>query len=228
MPAQVFIVRNDATAQATGEAASAPEVNDSALVEAVQQGDAEAFGGLVSRYHGQVYALTARMCGSADAEDLTQDVFLKVLDALRQSGFRREASFRTWLYRIAMNAAINELRQRRRRQQTTGPSLDEPMLTEDGYVARQLADSTDEPYQRAVQRELQQAVHEVLELLTPRQRAALVLIDLEGLSYEEAAQVLSCRLGTLKSRLVRARRAFAEKFRERQPEWRPGRDAAIA
>ncbi len=228
MPAQVFIVRNDATAQATGEAASAPEVNDSALVEAVQQGDAEAFGGLVSRYHGQVYALTARMCGSADAEDLTQDVFLKVLDALRQSGFRREASFRTWLYRIAMNVAINELRQRRRRQQTTGPSLDEPMLTEDGYVARQLADSTDEPYQRAVQRELQQAVHEVLELLTPRQRAALVLIDLEGLSYEEAAQVLSCRLGTLKSRLVRARRAFAEKFRERQPEWRPGRDAAIA
>ncbi len=228
MPAQVFIVRNDATAQATGEAASAPEVDDSVLVEAVQQGDAEAFGGLVGRYHGQVYALTARMCGSADAEDLTQDVFLKVLDALRQSGFRREASFRTWLYRIAMNVAINELRQRRRRQQTTGPSLDEPMLTEDGYVARQLADSTDEPYQRVVQRELQQAVHEVLELLTPRQRAALVLIDLEGFSYEEAAQVLSCRLGTLKSRLVRARRAFAEKFRERQPEWRPGRDAAIA
>ena len=220
VPPQVFIVTGEGRKDAECAPAAAG-VDDSVLVDAAQRGDSEAFGTLVDRYHTEVYALAARMCGPEAAEDLTQDIFLKVLTALRQFRFRREASFRTWLYRIAVNSAINELRQRKRRRQFKGPSLDEPVATEDGYRGRQLPDSTGEPYQRLAQSELQRAVHEVLKLLTPKQRAALVLIDLEGLNYEEAAKVLGCPLGTLKSRLVRARGAFAQKFQQYWPQWAP-------
>ena len=218
-PGEVFIVRDGSTSEAERGGATAPGGADSVLVQAAQQGDIEAFGTLVDRYHTQVYGITTRMCGPAEADDLTQDVFLKVLTAVRQFQFRGDASFRTWLYRIAINTAINELRQRKRLRETTGPSLDEPMQTEQGQVNRQLSDVSTEPYRHAEQNELQRAVQEVLGMLTPKQRATLALIDLEGLNYDEAAEVLGCPLGTLKSRLVRARNAFADKFRQYRPEW---------
>ncbi len=223
-PPQVFVEKSDGGSQPLTEASEGQNVDDSVLVKAAQQGDSEAFGALVDRYHTQIYGLTARMCGSAAADDLTQDVFLKALDALRRFQFHGEASFRTWLYRIGVNAAINELRQRKRRRHIMGPSLDEPVLTDDGPMQRELSDITEEPYRLTAQNELQRDVHEILGRLTEKQRTALVLIDLHGLTYEEAAEVLDCPLGTLKSRLVRARGVFAEKFRECQPQWTP--DAA--
>jgi len=221
MPARLFVIGNRDSDAAGARRHTAWQPEDSALVEAAQRGDAEAFAELVDRYHGQVYGLTARMCGAAEAEDLTQDIFLKALSALRRFQFHGEASFRTWLYRIAVNAAINELRRRKRRGQVLGPSLDEPLATEDGEVARELGDNSDDPYRAAVQTNLQHAVHEVLAGLTPKQRATLVLIDLQGLNYEEAARVLRCPLGTLKSRLVRARSAFAQRFADEKGQWLP-------
>jgi len=220
-PSQMFVEENNDGNRPSAEASAGQDVDDSVLVKAAQQGDGEAFGVLVDQYHGQVYGLIARMCGPAAADDLTQDVFLKALKALRRFQFQGEASFRTWLYRIGVNEAINELRQRKRRRQVMGPSLDEPVITDDGYVQRQLGDTTEEPYRLTVQNELQRVVHEVLGMLTEKQRTALVLIDLQGLTYEEAAGVLDCPLGTLKSRLVRARGTFAEKFRQHQPQWTP-------
>ncbi len=220
-PSQVFVEENNDGDRPLAEASAAQNIDDNVLVKAAQQGDAEAFGILVDRYHSQIYGMVGRMCGTDEAEDLTQDVFLKALKALRRFQFHGAASFRTWLYRIGVNEAINELRQRKRRRQVMGPSLDEPVLTDDGLVQRQLSDTTEEPYRLTVQNELQQVVHKVLEMLTEKQRTALVLIDLQGLTYEEAAGVLACPLGTLKSRLVRARGVFAEKFREHQPQWTP-------
>jgi len=220
-PSQVFVEENNDGNRPADEASATQNIDDNVLVKAAQQGDAEAFGILVDRYHGQIYGLVGRMCGTDKAEDLTQDIFLKALKALRRFQFHGEASFRTWLYRIGVNEAINELRQRKRRRQIMGPSLDEPVLTDDGLVQRQLSDTTEEPYRLTVQNELQRVVHEVLEMLTEKQRTALVLIDLQGLTYEEAAGVLACPLGTLKSRLVRARGTFAEKFRQHQPQWTP-------
>jgi len=218
---QVFVEENGGGDQPLAEGNAAQDVDDSVLVKAAQQGEAEAFGVLVDRYHRQIYGLVVRMCGQAAADDLTQDVFLKALDALQRFQFHGEASFRTWLYRIGVNTAINELRQRKRSRQIIGPSLDEPVLTDDGLVERQLSDTTEEPYRLTAQNELQRAVNEVLKMLTEKQRTAVVLIDLQGLTYEEAAEVLDCPLGTLKSRLVRAREAFAEKFREHEPQLIP-------
>jgi RNA polymerase sigma-70 factor (ECF subfamily) len=187
---------------------------DQALVEAAQAGDAEAFGELAERYHSNVYGIVYRMCGADDAADLTQEIFLRALRALRKFQFHGDASFRTWLYRIAVNACINELRSRKRRADIEGPSLDEDIQTDDGSVSRTVPDETRSPHVLAERAEIQRAVHEIVSMLSPKHRAALTLVDLQQLDYEEAATTLECPLGTLKSRLARARKQFAEKWRQ--------------
>jgi RNA polymerase sigma-70 factor (ECF subfamily) len=183
------------------------------LVERARQGDSEAFGRLVDRYHRRVYGIVYRMCGPDDAEDLTQEIFLKALAALRSFQFQGNASFRTWLYRIAVNASINELRRRKRRRAVEGPSLDSPVSTEDGSVERDLADEHDlEPSEAVERNETQRMVREVLLRMRPQHRLVLTLIDLEGMEYRDAANILKCPLGTLKSRVARAREAFAREY----------------
>ncbi|NLO08083.1 MAG: sigma-70 family RNA polymerase sigma factor [candidate division WS1 bacterium] len=185
---------------------------DQALVEAAQAGSPEAFGELARRYHANVHGIVYRMCGADEAPDLTQEIFLRALRALRKFQFHGDASFRTWLYRIAVNACINELRRRKRRSDVEGPSLDEDIVTDDGTVSRSVPDESRSPHVLAERSEIQRAVHAIVATLTPKHRAALTLVDLEQLDYEEAALVLECPLGTLKSRLARARRQFAEKW----------------
>ncbi len=193
------------------ETESADDV-DRALVEAAKQGDGEAYAQLVDKYHARVYGIIYRMCGSSEAEDIAQDVFVRALRALRSFQFQGQASFRTWLYRIAVNAAINELRKRGRRSQVVGPSLEELQEADNGIAERIAPDYTQAPEVVAERRELQRAVRATLEHLTPKHRAVIVLVDLEGMPYEEAARALGCPSGTVKSRLARARAAFAKVF----------------
>lgn len=207
MGSEVFVnADREAAARSEGE-------HDSELVQAAQQGAIEAFDVLVDHYYPQVYGIACHMCGVQAAEDITQDVFLQAWTALQQFQYRGEASFKTWLLRIAVNTSINRLRKRRRRQQIAGLSLDEPVETESGTVGREVADRTYEPYRMVQRKELQRAVHQVIGRLKPKYQAVLVLVDLEGMEYQQAADVLDCPLGTLKSRLVRARDAFADEFR---------------
>lgn len=187
---------------------------DQVLVEAAQSGSAEAFGELADRYHSNVYGIVYRMCGPDHADDLTQDIFLRSLRALRKFQFHGDASFRTWLYRIAVNACINELRRRKRRGDVEGPSLDEDIETDDGIVSRAVPDETQSPHVLAERAEVQRAVQAIIATLTPKHRAAITLVDLQQFEYEEAAEALECPLGTLKSRLARARRQFAEKWEQ--------------
>lgn len=226
MPTKVFI-KQEKAAEPARPAALAESDDEMRLVERARQGDTEAFGRLVDRYHRRVYGIVYRMCGADDAEDLTQDIFLKALAALRSFQFQGNASFRTWLYRIAVNASINELRRRKRRRAAEGPSLDAPVSTDDGAVERDLADEYDLAPAAEVERsETQRMVREVLARMRPQHRLVLTLIDLENMEYREAAALLKCPLGTLKSRVARAREAFAreyEKYRQEQAQAAEGR-----
>jgi len=219
VPSKVFIEQKKPAAPAR-PAAPAQSEEEVRLVERARLGDAEAFGGLVDRYHRRVYGIVYRMCGPDDAEDLTQEIFLKALTALRSFQFQGNASFRTWLYRIAVNASINELRRRKRRRVVEGPSLDAPVSTEDGAVERDVADeSAGAPAAEAERNETQRTVRELLGRMRPQHRLVLTLVDLEDMEYREAALLLKCPLGTLKSRVARAREAFAREYeKHRQAE----------
>jgi len=214
MGSQAFVDSEDLPVKAGNADQAAVDRADQALVAAAQEGSAEAFGSLAERYHSSVYGIVYRMCGVNEAADLTQDIFLRALRALRKFQFHGEASFRTWLYRIAVNACINELRRRKRRAAVEGPSLDEDVPTDDGGVSRAVPDETQSPHVLAERAEVQRAVQAIVATLSPKHRAALTLVDLQQLDYEEAAAALGCPLGTLKSRLARARRQFAAKWRQ--------------
>jgi len=200
-------------ADSAAQAGEAAEVDDSELVVAAQDGSSDAFSVLVDRYYNKVYGLIYRISGPTDAEDLTQDVFVRVLKALREFQFKGQASFRTWLYRIAVNTTINELRKRKRRRVREGPSLDQTVETDDGDFAREVADDADRPEDAVERTETRSNVWRALQALKPEYREALVLVDIEGLAYQEAAQILGCALGTLKSRVARARAAFGMQYR---------------
>jgi RNA polymerase sigma-70 factor (ECF subfamily) len=186
---------------------------DEILVHRAQHGDTDAFAALVDKYQSKVYGIIYRICGDTeDAQDLGQDVFLRALAALRKFQYHGDASFRTWLYRIAVNACINDLRRRKRRRKIEAPSLDERIVTEQGTIERAIPDRSEMPHEVAERRETQRLVHQLLQMLSPHHRAVLALVDLQQLSYEEAAEALGCSLGTLKSRLSRARSAFKAKY----------------
>ena len=167
------------------------------LIRAAGRGDEGAFEELVRAYEKRVYHLALRMCGNEeDAYEVAQEAFLGAWKGLRF--FRGESSFSTWLYRLTSNAAIDFLR-RQRRQGADGPSLDD----EDSFV--EVADPSPSPHQQAETLELRQALVQGLDTLSPEHRQVLLLRELQGLSYEEIAACLELDLGTVKSRIARAR-----------------------
>ena len=170
------------------------------LVEVAQRGDVESFNGLVRLYEGRVYNLCYRMLGDADsAADAAQDAFLSAFRNLRSF---RGGSFRSWLLRIATNTCYDVLRARKRRPTT---SLDVDSDAEDDGSPLQIADTAEAPDDFALRRELAAAIQRGLADLPEEQRLILVLSDIQGLAYEEIAEVTGANLGTVKSRLSRGR-----------------------
>jgi RNA polymerase sigma-70 factor (ECF subfamily) len=185
-----------ATAQA-----SATNIDEDRLVSAAQQGDLEAFNRLVGLYQDRIFALAARLLGDEDqAADITQDAFLS---AYRNLPHFRNGSFRSWLYRIATNACYDELRRRKRHPVISLEYEDE--AEEKPLIPVELVDTSASPEKEYEQRELEQSIQRALDRLNPDQKAVVALIDLQGLDYQEAAQILGIPIGTVKSRLVRAR-----------------------
>jgi RNA polymerase sigma-70 factor (ECF subfamily) len=172
-------------------------IDDSALATRARTGDLAAFNALVETHQDAVYGLCLRMLASSHAaEDVTQDVFLA---AYRRIDSYRGGVFRAWLLRIAANACTDELRRRRRRPQV---SLDE--ATGDGSPL-DLPDESESPEESVLRGELSRYIQAGLMALPPDQRAAVVLCDVQGLSYEEVSAALHVSLGTVKSRLSRGR-----------------------
>lgn len=169
------------------------------LVERAQRGDVESFDALVRAYEGRVYNLCYRMLGDADsAADAAQDAFLAAFRNLRSF---RGGSFRSWMLRIATNACYDQLRARKRRPTV---SLDEGDDDQESSPL-QIADLAESPTDFALRRELAAAIQRGLSELPDEQRIILVLSDIEGLAYDEIAQITNTNLGTVKSRLSRGR-----------------------
>ncbi len=180
--------------------------DESELVAELQSGSDEAFDWLITHYHGHVYSLLYGMLSdSADAADSTQEVFLKAFRGIR--AFRRGSSLKTWLYRIAVREALNSKRWRWRhlRNQT---SLDAEREAEGNFA--EPADSTESPFEWLAARELQEVVHRALQKVPGVYRTAVFLRDLEGLGYDEIAEVLEISVGTVKSRIMRGRQSLRE------------------
>ncbi|MGB9793115.1 MAG: sigma-70 family RNA polymerase sigma factor [Thermacetogeniaceae bacterium] len=178
------------------------------LVRRAQAGDIEAFEELVVLYQDKVYNLSYYLAGNhADAQDLAQEVFVKAYTGLK--GFRLDADLGTWLHRIAVNLWLN---MRRRQKAAPALSLDDPVQTDEGEIARTVAaaDPAGDPEDALVGKELREKVQKALLSLPEEFRTVLVLREIEEYSYEEIAEMMQCSLGTVKSRLNRARRALKE------------------
>src|ERR1700722_1623819 len=203
--------------QSASEFSEAPSMSDAAhsltwrgdeavLVTELQAGSDAAFEWLVTYYHAPVYNLVyGILMDAADAADVSQEVFLRAFRGI--GGFRRGSSLKTWLYRISVREALNHRRWcwRHHRQQV---SIDDD--SNGTCAAMELEDLDATPYDRLATRETQLAVRKALTLVPDVFRSAVILRDLEGLSYEEVSEILEISVGTVKSRILRGRRALRE------------------
>lgn len=184
------------------------DLTDQQLVQRVQAGDRSAFDLLVRKYQHRVLKLVGRFVNdTAEAEDIAQEAFLKAFRAL--PSFRGDSAFYTWLYRIAINTAENALVSNRRRPIDFDLDLQDP----EQYERQAKLKEADTPEGVLLTEEIRMVVERALEQLPEDLRTAIVLRELEGLSYEEIAEAMDCPVGTVRSRIFRAREAIDKKLK---------------
>lgn len=190
--------------------------DDAWLLAGLREGTEEAYNQLLSRFQQPVYNLVSRLLNSqTDASDVVQEVFLKVFRKV--GSFRNESSLKTWVYRIAINEAYNYRRWfSRHRRQEVGLETEEEGTT--SYFQK-LSDPGRSPFDATLDGERHILIEEALSRLSPSFRSAVILRDIEELSYEEIAEVLQVALGTVKSRILRGREALRKELAGRlEPE----------
>jgi RNA polymerase sigma-70 factor (ECF subfamily) len=190
-----------------------PSLDETALIERFLSGDETAFDQIVERYQDLVFNLALRMLGRRDeAYDLSQEVFLQIYKKL--GSFRREASLRTWIYRIVLNRAKNRQRWwRRREREMTAVTVEDAERQGSMELSTSVAVGVALLPDRALERkELGKILQEAIATLPFDQRTILLLKEIEGLSYEEISRTLDLAIGTVKSRLARARKALRRKL----------------
>lgn len=188
--------------------------NEQALLNKCKNGDVQAFEELVCLYERKVYTLAYRMMGNPeDANDLAQEAFLRAFRAI--GSFRGDSSFSTWLSHIVTNLCRDELRKRYR---ISVESLDQEVCLGYSEVKKQIPSAEPTPDEIYEKRELQQEIQELLSTLSPEFRLALILRDIQGFSYQEIAEQMECSLGTVKSRINRARNYLKEKLLQKSKQ----------
>ena len=181
------------------------------FIENLKSGDAAAFDTLVLRYTNDIYALLYRLTEDAEeASDLTQETFLQTLKAIKN--FRGEADLKTWLFRIAINESRNRFRWWTRRKREKTDSLDAPIGESQTPVHETMSGSSANPEETILQREREKVLTKALRDLPVIFREAVVLCDIEGLSYEQIAAALEINIGTVKSRIARGREELRRKL----------------
>lgn len=174
-------------------------------------GDRAEFDDLVRRHHRQAYNIAYRMAGNAaDAEDLTQEAFLRAYRFFHH--YNRNLPFENWLYRIISNVFIDEVR---RKPKFRSQSLDQPLAgtSGDSAIRMEIADETADPERVLLHTELDEPLQRALNTLPVEFRHAVILADIEGMSYEEIAEAMSCSLGTVRSRLHRGRKLLRNRIK---------------
>lgn len=181
---------------------------DQILVERVQAGDKRAFDLLVKQYQHKIISLVGRyVYDHGEALDVTQEAFIKAYRAL--PNFRGDSAFYTWLYRIAINTAKNHLVARGRRPPDTDVDVDDAQYFESDSELKDIQSPENTLYRN----ELERVVRESLDQLPEDLRVALTLREFEGMSYEDIAEIMDCPIGTVRSRIFRAREAVDKKIR---------------
>ncbi len=183
---------------------------DQQLVERVQNGDKQAFDLLVIKYQRKLKRLLSRFIrDSAEVEDVAQEAFIKAYKAL--PSFRGDSAFYTWLYRIGINTAKNFLVSQGRRAPTTNQGFDNEDAEnfDTGGKLREM----NTPESELMSKQIAQTVNQTLESLPEELKTAITLREIEGLSYDEIANIMDCPIGTVRSRIFRARDAISEKLR---------------
>jgi len=184
------------------------KTTDAELVERVQRGDKRAFDLLVSKYQNKIFVIIGRFISDqAEVYDVAQDTFIKAYRAL--PNFRGESAFYTWIYRIAINTAKNYLTARGRRP----PSSDIDSQDAESYGVGSALRENASPESLLMRDQLKQVIFDTIDELPDDLKTAITLREIEGLSYEEIAESMSCPVGTVRSRIFRAREAIDEKVR---------------
>ena len=183
------------------------EPSDQQLVERVKRGDKRAFDILQLKYQHKITGLVSRYISDQDEVlDVTQEAFIKAYRAI--AGFRGDSAFYTWLYRIAINTSKNFLVSKSRRPPDTDIDVDEGEFQDNSAVLRDM----ESPEEALVTKELEDLIYRAIDDLPEELKVAVTLRDFDGLSYEEIAGVMECPVGTVRSRIFRAREAIAKKI----------------
>lgn len=189
-------------------ATAGAELSDIQLVKRVQKGDKQAFDMLVLKYQYKVQAVISRLVkDQSEVQDVAQEAFIKAYRAIQS--FRGESQFYTWLYRIAVNTAKNYLVTRNRRP----PNEDIDIGDAENYGGSEYLKDNDTPEGEMYRGELEEVVFKALSELPEDLRTAVTLREMEGMSYEEIASIMDCPVGTVRSRIFRAREAITEKIK---------------
>lgn len=198
---------------------------DVTLIQRFHKGDESAFVEMMQRYHGRIFGLANNLLrNAADAEEITQDTFIRAHRGL--VNFRGDSSLATWLYRIALNLSRNRYWYFFRRRRQDSISLERPLTDEsDATFADLIAADAQNPVQETVTQEFTDLIAACMEKLDPRHREILTMRNILNQPYEEIARALGINVGTVKSRIARARENLRKLLAEAAPEFEPGAEA---